>query len=118
MAPVVSIKFGFANLWMFMLIPFLASLVMAILGLYFNLLFPKLEWESEVQPVKQGLSTMVTLFFGFAFVILPFVFYFAFFVTLVNYVLFGLLLVAYFVLWIVFSYTLLHKSGKTHFERL
>jgi len=117
-APVLGIKYGLANIWMFVLIPFLASLVIAILGLYFNLLFPKLEWESEMQPVKQGLSVMVSLFFGFAFVILPFVLYFAFLVNRINYLWFALMLLGYFAVWVAGSYFLLLKNGKTQFERL
>ena len=61
---------------------------------------------------------MVSLFFGFAFVILPFVLYFAFLVNRINYLWFALMLLGYFAVWVAGSYFLLLKNGKTQFERL
>jgi ABC-2 type transport system permease protein len=38
----------------------------AFTGVALNLLFPKLEWINELQPAKQGISTLLTLFGGMA----------------------------------------------------
>ncbi len=33
-------------------------------GIFFNLKFPKFDWESEVEIVKQGMSTIMIMIFG------------------------------------------------------
>lgn len=52
-----------------LIIPILSVITFSMLGLLFNLFFPKLDWTSEIQVVKQSLSvflSMITpmIFFG------------------------------------------------------
>ena len=47
------------------------SLIIVVSGLMFNLVFPKFNWNEEVQVVKQGLSILIVLFMGFALIALP-----------------------------------------------
>lgn len=54
----------------------LASLLCAMNGLYSNLLFPKLEWESEMEAVKQGISVLVAMILNFVFIVGPCLGYF------------------------------------------
>jgi len=37
-------------------------LLMAVCGLTINLMYPRFDWVSEIQPVKQGVSAMITIF--------------------------------------------------------
>ncbi|MFR7880613.1 MAG: hypothetical protein ACLU5J_03390 [Christensenellales bacterium] len=48
----------------------------SITGLYINLLYPKLNWESEQEVVKQGISVLVTMSVNFIIVVIPMVLYF------------------------------------------
>lgn len=45
----------------FILTPVLANVLFALLGLVMNVAFPKLEFENEVQPIKQSLAVFLTM---------------------------------------------------------
>ncbi|MDR3278467.1 MAG: hypothetical protein LBT12_06805 [Oscillospiraceae bacterium] len=49
--------------------PCLFTLTTALFGLVVNLLFPKLDWVNEIQPVKQGLPVLIVMFGGVALLI-------------------------------------------------
>ena len=51
-------------LFMF-LIPFFVITYMSFIGLYVNLLLPRLDLDNDTKVVKQSLSTFITLLFGF-----------------------------------------------------
>lgn len=53
------------------LIPAANALLMAVVGLYINLLLPKLDWTSESEAVKQGLSELVGVFTAMLLAFLP-----------------------------------------------
>ncbi len=53
------------------LLPALLCALTALLGLAFNLRFPRLDWRSLVQPIKQGLSVILTMASAFLAVALP-----------------------------------------------
>lgn len=55
----------------FIALPILLNIIMSFGGTYINLLFPKLEWESETQVVKQSLSLVVTMIIGYILALLP-----------------------------------------------
>ncbi len=57
------------------LLPMVQSVFCALTGVAINLHFPKFDWVNEVQAVKQGMSTMVTMLLGVASVITPVVLY-------------------------------------------
>lgn len=46
------------------LIPTLLAILVSVGGLLINLYFPKLDWTSEVQVVKQSLSSMISILMG------------------------------------------------------
>ena len=46
------------------LAPVAYSLVMGVVGLALNLRFPRLDWEREVEAVKNGLSVLLTILTG------------------------------------------------------
>lgn len=52
-----------------LVIPSLINIMMGVLGLYINLVFPKFDWTAEVKVVKQSLSMILAMFTGMLFVI-------------------------------------------------
>jgi len=52
-------------------LPALLCALTALLGLAFNLRFPRLDWQSLMQPIKQGLSVVLTMAASFLAVALP-----------------------------------------------
>lgn len=112
----LSILLGIKFLPIILLLLLLASVLCAMNGLYANLLFPKLEWESEIEVVKQGLSVLVTMFINLISVILPCLGYF--FIAGVD-VLVYLTIVCfiYFVLILIMEVVLSHHGVKL-FKRL
>lgn len=63
---------------LFVLIPLLASAIVAFGGLLINLFFPKLEWTDPVSVVKQGMSTIITMLMGFICLFIPIAIYLLF----------------------------------------
>ncbi len=56
----------------------ISSMMFAVLGLVINLKFPNLQWTNETQAVKQGLSSLISIFGGWGVVLLPLGGYFLF----------------------------------------
>ncbi len=50
-----------------LLIPTLMNLFMSTIGLYINLVYPRLDWNNETQVVKQGMSVMIAMVIGMVF---------------------------------------------------
>ena len=78
--------------------PIIYALFISVLGLLINLYFPKFDWNNEVVVIKQSLASFLTMFLGFVFAFLPFVFSDLLtsnnFVLIVTLVMFILLIVA------------------------
>jgi ABC-2 type transport system permease protein len=49
-------------------VPVLMNLLMALFGVVINLQFPKFDWINELQPIKQSVSVMLTMFGAMALV--------------------------------------------------
>ena len=49
-----------------MVTPLTVTVFLALLGIIINLAFPRFDWINPVQPVKQGLSSMLTMLCGMA----------------------------------------------------
>jgi ABC-2 type transport system permease protein len=55
-----------AWMWiMCLVLPLSAAVFSAFLGLVINLRFPKMDWRTETEPVKQSMSTFLTMTLGF-----------------------------------------------------
>lgn len=61
----VVLRLGIYSTVMAILLPLLASVFSALLGVAVNLRFPKLLWRTETEPVKQGVSVILTMGLGF-----------------------------------------------------
>jgi len=51
-----------------LVIPALLTLLTALFGVVVNLQFPKFDWINELQPIKQGVSVLLTMLGVFAFI--------------------------------------------------
>lgn len=61
---------GLMLLWT-LLIPQVFNVLMALIGLWANLKFPKLNWQNETQAVKQSVAVIIPIFGGWGILILP-----------------------------------------------
>ncbi len=57
----VLLKPGFVATLLLVLVPFVASIAMALVGTVFNALMPKFNYENEAQVVKQSLAVFLTM---------------------------------------------------------
>lgn len=102
------------------IVPLVSILAFSVLGLVINLRFPKLEWRSETEAVKQSMSLFVSMFSDLFIGAIPLIIYFAFgetFASLLVWV-FSLVVLGWFVLWLVVSLILLKKLGKKYYDNL
>lgn len=102
----------------FILLPALCSFATAALGLFINLLFPKLDWVSEVSVVKQSLSVLLSIAGGFALVLVPVLVYCYFLITVMSIHLFMAAAALFLLLVSVLLIYLLKTVGRRIFERL
>ena len=61
--------------WIYLIIPFLSTIVSSTLGLIINLNFPKMEWDKEEVVVKTSLSSMLSFFLPVLIIMIPYLFY-------------------------------------------
>ncbi len=57
-------------LWL-ILLPQIFNFMMAVFGQWANLCHPKLDWQNEAQPVKQGAAIAISMFGGLGMLIIP-----------------------------------------------
>lgn len=69
----IRFKPGFFGAFALFAIPLLFSVFISVVGLALNLQYPKYDWTSETQAVKQSISVLATLGVGFGSVIMFFV---------------------------------------------
>ncbi|SCP99684.1 hypothetical protein [Anaerobium acetethylicum] len=62
---------GFIMMICMLLVPAFFTVFCALLGVALNLKFPKFDWVSETQAVKQGISTLIAMFGSAAAVLAP-----------------------------------------------
>lgn len=108
----IFLSLAFKNYWyipLLLVISILLLLLSSIIGLMANLLFPKLVWESEVEPVKQGISVLVTMGIDFCLVAIPLLFYFMLNVTN-TYLFLGIIIIVY-TICVLIAFKVLYTSG-------
>ncbi|MDR2648875.1 MAG: hypothetical protein LBB94_04050 [Clostridiales bacterium] len=69
-------------------------LLSAVAGLSINLIFPRFDWTSEMQPVKQGVSAMITIFGSVTVIMTLYVVYIFAFRRFISIMAFGWILTA------------------------
>jgi ABC-2 type transport system permease protein len=53
---------SFADIALLLFFPFLISIIIGLVGVTLNLLIPRFDWINEVQPAKQGIPVLLTMF--------------------------------------------------------
>jgi len=64
-----AIPMNAAQIALTLILPLAATLLFAQLGVALNLAFPRFDWINPIQPVKQGMSGMLSMFGGMALLI-------------------------------------------------
>ncbi|UOO37643.1 hypothetical protein IZU99_10435 [Oscillospiraceae bacterium CM] len=64
----VTLGVNFLEFLLLLALPLLMTLLTALFGVVMNLQFPKFDWINELQPIKQGLSVLITMFGAMAFI--------------------------------------------------
>lgn len=106
---------GSAFEWIMMLsLPIILNLIVAFGGTMFNLLMPKLEWDSETQVVKQSMSLVVSMFLSIILSLVPLI------LTLVELSISttAIITLAIYVAVLILVSILLFTRGKKRFEKL
>ncbi len=72
-ALILAVKPTGQNMLFMIVLPLCYIVFSAVLGITINLHFPNFNWENEAVPVKQGMSTLLTMIISLASVALPLV---------------------------------------------
>lgn len=113
----IFMKFSFGWLCFLIALVFICSMMFALMGLAINLKFPNLHWTNETVAIKQGLSSVISMFGGWGVALLPLGGYFLFGKYLSAWV-YGLLCLSFFVLVGVGFVLWLKRRGEKIFENL
>lgn len=95
----------------------LLGILMSFAGLIINLWFPRFDWTSETSVVKQSMSVMMTMLFGFAAAALPIVLYFVL-LSKYGFGAFVLISMGVYGLLAAIAYLYLNTWGRKIFENL
>lgn len=100
------------------LVPSIVTIFVGLFGVAVNLYFPKFDWISETAAVKQGLSTMISMFGSMVIIGIPI---FVYIFLLIGHINVDLYLFICFIIFILLSYGLykfLMTKGKKRFQQL
>lgn len=70
LVPTIGLRITGADLVRLIVLPAVFLVYAAVAGLYTNLLFPRFDWENEVQVIKQGAATAVAMFASMVVIVL------------------------------------------------
>lgn len=98
----------------------ISILAFSVLGLVINLRFPKLNWKSEAEAVKQSLSLFVSMFVDMIVSAVPMVIFFAVpsLTISVGMIGFEFIILAWFVLLLALSLFLIKIFGEKYYNKL
>lgn len=116
-AILLSIALGFKYFIFLLFIPLAQSLIVSIIGLIVNLIYPKLDWTNEVNVIKQSMSVGISMLVNIVVCIIPYIIYFTLFQYLNEINLLCIVALVTILLGII-SYIVLVKKGKTLFNKI
>ena len=100
------------------LLPVSITLMFALLGVTLNLAFPRFDWINPIQPVKQGVSSMLTMFGGMALIAALAILYILLPNGLLALDIYLLICTVVFIIMSASLYTYLIGAGSRKFESL
>ncbi len=105
------------NFIMLLLVPVLANVLISYLGVFINLCFPKLEFESEAAVIKQSLSSLIMMLGGMI-VIMGLIGLAILLIQSISVMLIAIIIIGILVLGTGISMTLCYTVGQRIFNRL
>ncbi len=112
-----AISLGFQYLLFLILIPASLSLSVSMIGLIVNLYYPKLEWVSEINVIKQSLSVGLAIIINIIIGIIPFIIYFMMYEMVNIYLLLSLVFLFNIIINVI-TYVVLMQKGKLLFKNI
>lgn len=106
------------QLLVILIVPLLMTILSAFFGVTINLQFPKFDWINELQPIKQSVSVLITMFGTFAFVAALAVLYVVVLSSVMSAEIYMLLCAALLAILNTLFYSYFKKGGSRRFEAL
>ena len=106
------------ELIMMLILPATLNAFLALLGVAVNLRFPRFDWTSEVQVIKQSATVLVTMLLNLAAVITPAIIYMAALSNRVSLMVFAVVCSVLYLLLAALLYVYLRGAGARRFESL
>lgn len=113
----ISIALGIVYLPFLIIIIIISSYIVATVGLFFNLMYPKLDWQNIQEAIKQGMSVLVTMGVSLVVLIAPIIIYFLLMGIVDELISLSIIILAYIVIAFIFT-KLLYKKGTKLFYNL
>lgn len=101
-----------------LLVPFLITVLVALMGVVINLQFPRFDWINEIQPIKQGVSSLLCMFGAFVLVAAVILLYVVLLSSVMSAEMYMLLCVVLFIALSGLLYGYLKNGGSRRFEAL
>jgi ABC-2 type transport system permease protein len=114
----IALQVGALELFLILVVPLLLTFLMAQFGVVMNLQFPKFDWINELQPIKQGVSVLLTMFGAMALIAAIIVLYAFVLSKAVNVELYLTVCAALFAVLSGVLYGYLRNGGSHRFEAL
>lgn len=113
----ISFAIGFSYFPFLLIITIISCYVIACIGIIINLLFPKLEWDNEMVPIKQGIAVLITMGVSLIALIIPVIVLLALSNIMYLYLLLTIVCVIY-ILIAIGCYIILKKVGPKLFKKI
>ena len=114
----VALQVNALEFFLILIVPLLLTLLSGLFGVVINLQFPKFDWINELQPIKQSVSVLLTMFGAWAFLAALIVLYAFVLFNVLNVELYITLCAALFAIVSGLLYGYLRKGGSRRFETL
>ncbi|MBQ6539502.1 MAG: hypothetical protein IJL71_00560 [Oscillospiraceae bacterium] len=114
----IILKPGIGEFLLMLLFPTAFTAFAALLGVTVNLRFPKFDWVSEAQVIKQGASVLVTMLITMGAIGLPIILYAVLLAPWFPLAVFMLIITVIYIIAAVLLYFYLIGSGSRRFESL
>jgi ABC-2 type transport system permease protein len=114
----LAFKFTLLQLLFSIFLPILCGYIIAVIGLYTNLKYPKFDWVNEVTVVKQSISVLISLLIGMLILAFPIIIYTQFLKTVFTLDVFIFLTTGLFLILSLFVTKLFMTKGARLYKKL
>ena len=114
----IGFTIGFEYTPILLILLILISLMISMIGIIGNLYYPNFEWDNEQVPIKQGVSVLIGMGFGFLGVVIPFGIGISFVLIGIKDIIVLLLLIGIYIIIDLIVYFILKTKGTKLFRKL